>query len=166
VEWPESFYELREGKGCPMCSEGRPDETDFGLRIFAGSVSDAYLQRAAVQRGYTIIIWRGRHVAEPTELSADEAARYWLEVLHVGRALETLLQPVKMNYDLLGNLLPHLHTHVIPRYADDPRPGWPFPFPEDDPPQLDEAAIRRDAEALRAIAGGFRSGADEVEPQM
>jgi diadenosine tetraphosphate (Ap4A) HIT family hydrolase len=151
VEWPASFYELREGTGCAMCGEGRPEETRFGARILAGKLSDAYLQRADIQRGYTISIWRGRHVAEPTELEADEAAAYWLEVLNVARALEQHLQPVKMNYDLLGNSLPHLHTHLVPRYADDPRPGWPFPFPEGEPPQLEEEPFRRDVEALRAL---------------
>jgi diadenosine tetraphosphate (Ap4A) HIT family hydrolase len=151
VEWPASFYELREGKGCPMCGEGRPEETRFGARIFAGEVSDAYLQRADIQRGYTVSIWRGRHVAEPTELDPDEAAAYWLEVVRVGRALEEHLQPVKMNYDLLGNSLPHMHTHLVPRYADDPRPGWPFPFPDSERPQLEEEPFRRDVEALRAL---------------
>jgi diadenosine tetraphosphate (Ap4A) HIT family hydrolase len=151
VEWPDSFYALRRGDGCPMCAEGRPDETCFGLRIHAGDVSDAYLQRADVQRGYTIVIWRGRHVAEPTDLSDDEAAQYWREVLAVGRALEEVLQPVKLNYDTLGNSLPHLHTHVVPRYADDPRPGWPFPFPEGEAPPLPEEGLRADAEALRAF---------------
>ena len=134
-----------------MCAEGRPEETLRGSRIFEGAVSDAYLQRADIQRGYTIVVWRGRHVAEPTELSREEAAAYWLEVLAVGRALEEHLGPVKMNYDLLGNSLPHLHTHVLPRYADDPRPGWPFPFPETDPPATDEAAFEADVEALRAL---------------
>ncbi len=135
-----------------MCAEGRPDETRFGIRIFAGEVSDAYLQRTNLQRGYTIVIWRGRHVAEPTELREEEAAQYWRELLHVGRALETHLQPVKLNYDLLGNSLPHLHAHVIPRYADDPKPGWPFPFPEEWPPPMDEDELRRDAAALRELA--------------
>lgn len=134
-----------------MCAEGRPDETPFGARVFAGEVSDAYLQRAAIQRGYTVSIWRGRHVAEPTELSDDEAAAYWLEVVRVGRALEEHLAPVKVNYDTLGNSLPHLHTHVLPRYADDPRPGWPFPFPEEEAPPLDEGEFRRDVEVLRAL---------------
>jgi diadenosine tetraphosphate (Ap4A) HIT family hydrolase len=134
-----------------MCAEGRPGETRFGARIFAGEVSDAYLQRAAVQRGYTIVIWRGRHVAEPTELADDEAARYWLEVLRVARALEAHLRPVKTNYDLLGNELPHLHTHLVPRYADDPRPGWPFPFPEEERPPIEERAFRADVEALRGL---------------
>ena len=87
VEWPASFYELRRGEGCAMCAEGRPDDVPWGARIFAGEVSDAYLQRAEIQRGYTVVVWRGRHVAEPTELAADEAAGYWLEVVHVARAL-------------------------------------------------------------------------------
>jgi diadenosine tetraphosphate (Ap4A) HIT family hydrolase len=136
-----------------MCAQGRPDETPYGTRIFAGEVSDAYLQRADTQRGYTISIWRGRHVAEPTELEPDEASAYWLEVMRVARALESHLQPVKMNYDLLGNSLPHLHTHLVPRYADDPRPGWPFPFPEGEPPSIEEEAFRRDVEALRGWLG-------------
>ena len=58
-----------------------------------------------------------------------------------------------MNYDVLGNSLPHLHTHVLPRYADDPRPGWPFPFPENDPPAYPDRVLRADVEALRAILG-------------
>lgn len=133
-----------------MCAQGRPDETEHGARFFAGEVADAYLQKANVQRGYSVVIWRGRHVAEPTELSAEEAAQYWLELLEAGRRIEQRLQPVKLNYDILGNSLPHLHTHVVPRYADDPKPGWPFPFPEDEPPRIEEGQFRSDLEALRA----------------
>jgi diadenosine tetraphosphate (Ap4A) HIT family hydrolase len=35
-----------------------------------------------------------------------------------------------MNYETLGNSLPHLHTHLLPRYLVDPRPGRPFPLPD------------------------------------
>ena len=133
-----------------MCTQGRPDETEHGARFFAGEVTDAYLQKANIQRGYSVVVWRGRHVAEPTELAAEEAAQYWRELLEVGRRIEQRLEPVKLNYDILGNSLPHLHTHVIPRYADDPKPGWPFPFPEDEPGQIEEGQFRRDLEALRA----------------
>jgi diadenosine tetraphosphate (Ap4A) HIT family hydrolase len=151
VEWPASFYALRRGEGCGFCAEGRPDETPWGARVFAGEVTDAYLQRADVQRGYTVVVWRGRHVAEPTELEPEEAAAFWLELVLVGRVLERRFAPVKMNYEVLGNTLPHLHAHVLPRYADDPRPGWPFPFPEDERPPQDEAVFRADVEALRAL---------------
>ena len=130
-----------------MCSQGRPEETEHGARFFKGDVADAYLQKEDIQRGYSVVIWRGRHVAEPTELSDQEAAQYWLELLEVGRRLERL-EPVKLNYDILGNSLPHLHTHVIPRYAEDPRPGWPFPFP-DDAGKHAEDAFSRALELLR-----------------
>jgi diadenosine tetraphosphate (Ap4A) HIT family hydrolase len=149
MEWPRSFYDLKRGEGCPMCAQGRPDETPRGARFFAGQVADAYLQKENVQRGYSVVIWRGRHVAEPTELSEEEAAQYWREVLEAARRIERHLQPVKLNYDILGNWVPHLHTHVIPRYADDPKPGWPFPFPEGDPGKMDEDRFRSDLEALR-----------------
>jgi diadenosine tetraphosphate (Ap4A) HIT family hydrolase len=151
MEWPESFYAWRRGEGCPICAEGRPDETDFGIRIFAGEVSDAYLQRDGRQRGYVVASWRGRHVAEPTELTTEEAARYWLEVLRVGGAIEAAFRPVKLNYETLGNAVPHLHTHVMPRYADDPRPGFPFPHPAGRPQPHPEDALRRDAETLRGL---------------
>jgi diadenosine tetraphosphate (Ap4A) HIT family hydrolase len=151
MEWPASFYVLRRGEGCPMCEQGRPEETKSGARFFAGEVSDAYLQKADIQRGYSVVVWRGRHVAEPTELSTDEASSYWHEVLEAARRIERRLQPVKLNYQLFGNALPHLHTHVIPRYPRDPRPGWPFPFPEgEDPGPIDDEQFRDDLEALRA----------------
>ena len=37
----------------------------------------------------------------------------------------------------------------MPRYADDPKPGWPFPFPEETQPPIDEETFRGDLEALR-----------------
>jgi diadenosine tetraphosphate (Ap4A) HIT family hydrolase len=150
VEWPAAFYEWKAGRGCPICEEGRPDSTPLGVRFFAGRVCDAYLVRADIQRGLAMAVWRGRHVAEPTELTEAEAADYGREVLAVGRAIESVLAPVKVNYDLLGNSVPHLHTHIVPRYADDPRPGWPFPFPDPDPPPMPQERLQSDVEALRA----------------
>jgi len=136
MEWPASFYDMRSGVGCPLCAQGRPEETAHGARFFAGEVVDGHHRRADIQRGLSIVTWHGRHVAEPTELEPDEAAAFWRELLEIGRAIEVAFAPVKMNYNLLGNEVPHLHAHVVPRYADDPRPGWQFPFPEDAVPEL------------------------------
>ena len=71
----------------------------------------------------------------------------------MGRAIEAAFRPVKMNYETLGNAVPHLHTHVMPRYADDPRPGFPFPNPADRPPPHPVEALRRDADTLRGLLG-------------
>lgn len=150
--WPENWEALVDGRACPMCQD-RTDDNGSGVRIHAARYSDAYLQRASAQRGYTIVMWRGRHVVEPTELDPDEATGYWLEVLRVAEALQRHYRPVKMNYETLGNMVPHLHTHLVPRYADgDPAPGRPFPFlVQDERPSLPEEALQRDAEALRSL---------------
>jgi hypothetical protein len=85
LNWPDDWSARVTGEVCSMCEAGRPDDDGYGVRIFAGRYADAYLQRARVQTGYTKVIWRGRHVVEPTELSDEESAEYWREVLLVAR---------------------------------------------------------------------------------
>lgn len=150
--WPADWDALTRGEGCGMCGSQRPDEDDWGVRIHSTAAADAMLQRADLQRGYTIVIWRGRHVTEPFELHADEASGYWAEVHRVAAALSAYYRPLKMNYATLGNSLPHLHTHLIPRYVVDPAPGRPFPM--DPSGQLVPAEqLRRDAAELRTLMG-------------
>jgi diadenosine tetraphosphate (Ap4A) HIT family hydrolase len=154
-EWPMDWTERVRGKDCAMCAGGRADVAHGSSRVFAGRVSDAYLVRNDVgQRGYCVVIWRGRHVSDPTELSADEARDYFDEVLRVGRAIERQYKPIKMNFEMLGNSLPHLHTHVIPRYLDDGEPGQPSHFmriARPDEAKIPEAQYASDLTALRAL---------------
>jgi diadenosine tetraphosphate (Ap4A) HIT family hydrolase len=151
-EWPRNWPELIRGVGCEMCEAGRPDAGRYGIRIYEGKYSDAYLQRAGVQRGYTLVIWRGRHVSEPTELDEAEAAGYWAEVLAVARALISVYEPLKMNYETLGNSLPHLHTHLVPRYTEDPRPGQPFPLSAQPPDEkIPDDRLLAEAAELRSL---------------
>jgi diadenosine tetraphosphate (Ap4A) HIT family hydrolase len=151
-EWPRNWPELIRGVGCGMCQGDRPEADQFGIRILEGTYSDAYLQRADVQRGYTLVIWRGRHVNEPTELDETEAAGYWAEVLTVARALIAMYKPLKMNYETLGNSQPHLHTHLVPRYSEDPRPGQPFPLAaQQDQGRIPEDRLLAEAAELRYL---------------
>ncbi|HEX6621574.1 MAG TPA: hypothetical protein VF024_18075 [Solirubrobacteraceae bacterium] len=54
MEWPAAFYDRRDGIGCPLCDEGRPEATAHAVRFFAGEVSDADLVRADIQRGLSV----------------------------------------------------------------------------------------------------------------
>jgi diadenosine tetraphosphate (Ap4A) HIT family hydrolase len=67
----------------------------------------------------------------------------------LSRALHDVFEPKKMNYLTLGNWVPHLHTHLIPRYEDDPASGAPFPIPLERRPALPEAQVRSDVRRLR-----------------
>lgn len=69
--------------------------------------------------GYCRIIWND-HVAEMSDLAPDARA-HLMDVVHaVEASLRRLLQPGKINLAALGNRVPHLHWHVIPRFPDDP----------------------------------------------
>jgi len=149
--WPAQWDAIRSGRSCPVCDEGRPDEADGRLRIFAGQVVDAYLDRADSVQGYILAFFRGRHVVEPTELTDGEAQRFWRELLFVARAIEGEYSPVKLNLMFLGNAMPHLHAHLIPRYSDDPDAGGPSRLmmrpPERRP--MDDAVYLSQVDALR-----------------
>ena len=152
--WPTDWNARVLGHGCAMCDDVGGDDKPNGIRFFAGQCSDAYLGRRGPARGYAYVIWRGRHVAEPTELTQIEACEYWGEVLRAARAIERLFTPCKMNYQLLGNGVPHLHAHLIPRYLDDIAPNMPLPsaaWAQGERNPFLEAQVRADADSLRAL---------------
>jgi diadenosine tetraphosphate (Ap4A) HIT family hydrolase len=155
-QWPDNFDALRRGDGCPMCGRSE-DETPHGVRVFAGAWADGYLGRYPVRRGYAYVIWKGRHVAEPWELSAEESAGFWSEVGRVARAVEDRYQPAKMNWLSLGNGVPHLHVHLVPRPHDDPRAGWPLEseaFHVEATTPVEQGELEAEAAALRAALPG------------
>lgn len=72
------------------------------------------------------MIWSG-HVREMTDLDATARDMFMKVVWQVEQAIQSVMRPEKINLASLGNLTPHLHWHVIPRYVDDshfPQPVW------------------------------------------
>jgi diadenosine tetraphosphate (Ap4A) HIT family hydrolase len=109
-----------------MCHDLDSDNKAHGVRVLNGRWTDAYLGRYPVRPGYAYVIWKGRHVSEPTELSDAESVGFWTEVTLVASAIEKRYKPLKMNWLSLGNGVPHLHVHLVPRYLDDPAAGGPL----------------------------------------
>jgi diadenosine tetraphosphate (Ap4A) HIT family hydrolase len=154
--WPSDWEERKTGKDCPMCAEGRPEEGFDGSRVLASERCDAYLVRDEIARGYTVLVWRGRHVAEPTELTDEESVSFWFDTLVVCRALERHYRPAKLNLLMLGNSVPHLHTHIVPRYVHDPDPGRPLGFMGRDSeappfPRIPEEDYAQDVAVLKEL---------------
>lgn len=63
--WPAEFARKKRGENCPQCEAGRVDETEHGVRYFAGDHADGYLQRQGPTPGYSVVIFCGRHVGDP-----------------------------------------------------------------------------------------------------
>ncbi|QGZ40897.1 diadenosine tetraphosphate (Ap4A) HIT family hydrolase [Pseudoduganella flava] len=76
--------------------------------------------------GFTRVVWNA-HVKEMTDLAPHERERVMRAVWAVEQAQRDVLAPHKVNVASFGNMTPHVHWHVIPRYADDmhfPNPTW------------------------------------------
>jgi diadenosine tetraphosphate (Ap4A) HIT family hydrolase len=152
--WPADWEARMAGKECPLCTAIGRGDNDFSLHICDGAFSEVRLERRSQLPGYCIVVWKGRHVAEPTDLQPTEAAGYWQDVLEAGRAVQRQFNPIKLNYLTLGNGVPHLHTHVLPRYLDDPAPGGPIPWEAIFRPEpVPEAELRQQATDLRHLLG-------------
>jgi diadenosine tetraphosphate (Ap4A) HIT family hydrolase len=86
--------------------------------------TEAYLHDDQFFAGWTILVLK-RHATELFQLSREERSRLIDEVALAADHLADEFRAVKMNYELLGNQLPHIHWHLIPRRADDPAPLEP-----------------------------------------
>lgn len=76
--------------------------------------------------GFCRVIWNA-HVKEMTDLAITDRSALMQAVCKVEQSIRDVMQPHKINLASLGNMVPHLHWHVIPRYQDDahfPNPVW------------------------------------------
>ncbi|MCJ7578066.1 MAG: HIT family protein [candidate division Zixibacteria bacterium] len=90
-------------------------------------VSTAILCTNQICRGYTILIYNKAHITELFQLEREDRIAYSEDLVNVAKAIYDAYHPHKMNYELLGNILPHLHWHIIPRLKTDPiELHWPI----------------------------------------
>ncbi|HEX7810845.1 MAG TPA: HIT family protein [Burkholderiales bacterium] len=103
--------------GCALCLE------PGGEVLWDDGFARVVLVGDADHPGFCRVILNA-HKKEMTDLAEVERSRLMNTVYAVEKLLRELLQPEKINLASFGNMVPHLHWHVIPRYADDPHfPG-------------------------------------------
>jgi len=107
---------------CIMCRRWQ-DEPD--LRIIELEHSFVQLNRDQFFPGYSFVIAR-EHYTELFHLDQQTRQALIEEVNQVAGALYQVYTPTKMNYELLGNMVPHMHWHLVPRFDTDPL--WPRPI--------------------------------------
>jgi diadenosine tetraphosphate (Ap4A) HIT family hydrolase len=117
---PDEWERLRNGAECPICLDGKP----FGI-IAELEVSYVTSGEEAALKGSCAIFLK-RHAVELYELSPEEAAAYMRDVQRAAKAVHEITGAVKLNYEIHGNTIPHLHLHMFPRYVGDPFEGRPI----------------------------------------
>lgn len=108
--------------GCDLCEllsgEAAP--------IWRNAQLSIVLVDDAAYPGFCRVVWN-EHVKEMTDLGAADRNAVMQAVWNVEEALREVMAPHKINVASLGNMTPHVHWHVIPRYQDDaqfPGPVW------------------------------------------
>jgi diadenosine tetraphosphate (Ap4A) HIT family hydrolase len=107
---------------CPMCGKWAAESE---LRITELEHCYVSLNRDQFFAGYCFVFTRD-HVTELFHLDPATRQGVMEEVNRVARVLAELFRPTKINYELLGNMVPHMHWHLVPRFTDDPL--WPRPI--------------------------------------
>ena len=109
---------------CVLCKDELKAEE--GKLIWRGDDSRVILVNDQDLPGFCRVIWN-RHVTEMTDLNYGEREHIMTLVFAVEEAIRHVMHPDKVNIAALGNMVPHIHWHVIPRFKDDaffPGSAW------------------------------------------
>ncbi len=109
-------------EGCWVCENLHEPAS---LVVYESQTCVAKLNPDQLFKGYTFVTLKW-HEEDFQELSDRDRRSFLEDMSKVGKALKAALSPDKVNYELLGNAMPHLHWHVIPRYLSDPMWGRPI----------------------------------------
>jgi len=131
---------------CRACGGAWPPAEAF---IADCGPAKAYLHEDQFFPGWTLLVLT-RHATELWELAADERHALIDSVAELARALVVEYDARKMNYELLGNELPHIHWHLVPRRADDPAPRRPVWMHPHEARVLSRSEQRARIDAIRA----------------
>ena len=137
-------------EGCPACTGAWPSSSQ---RIADFTTSVAYLHDDQFFPGWSFLVLK-RHATELWQLAPSERTSLMEEVTRVAQALAAAFDAVKINYELLGNQIAHIHWHLIPRRKDDPIPSEPVWTLSHAPRALPAAERRARIEAVRAQLRG------------
>ena len=133
---------------CVLCKDELKAEE--GQLIWRGDDCRVILVNDPDLPGFCRVIWN-RHVAEMTDLSYGEREHIMTLVFAVEEAVRHVMHPDKVNIAALGNMVPHIHWHIIPRFKDDtffPGSAWSKKTQETSNDVLE--ARRKKTEALPA----------------
>lgn len=135
---------------CKACSRTWPREDHFILDL---GLSKVYLHEDQFFPGWMVVVLQ-HHATELFQLTPNERSQLMEEVTRVAETLADVYHAKKINYELLGNQLPHIHWHIIPRLSDDPAPQEPVWRVPHDPVLLTGSPLR---DTLNRITHHFRT---------
>ncbi len=117
---PERWSALCSGEACPICRQGKPWDIVAELEA-----SWATMSEASPVPGYVCLVSQ-IHAVELHDLPETAGAAFMRDAQLVSKAVAAATGAIKINYEIHGNSIPHLHMHFFPRYRGDRFEGQPI----------------------------------------
>ena len=121
----EEWVSISKEENCPVCRNLPPPEDDIEIWEFETSWLCA-IPRVCLKG--TCYLLLKPHAIELFDLDEETLLSFMKEAQIAAKALKEVTNATKINYELHGNTIPHLHMHLFPRYLDDPFPGLPINY--------------------------------------
>jgi diadenosine tetraphosphate (Ap4A) HIT family hydrolase len=139
---------MKAGHGCAFDAP-RADNTAHWDLVARLETSSWYLPHNQMYRGHGVLVFDPRHATQLDDLTKAEWLAYAADLHRVTTAIVGVCEPDHLNVESLGNVMPHLHWHVVPRYRDDGRWGQPI-WAQSIEAQPERRLAERDRAALLA----------------
>ena len=132
--------------GCIVCMDSPMPK---GMHVIAEtSMVRAVSNEQVTITGYVCVTCK-KHAIEPFELTVEEQREFWTDSMLIAQGVADVIRPIKMNYEIHGNTMPHLHMHLFPRIPGDVYVGYPihnratFDHSSEDLENLKQGIIKR-----------------------
>ena len=123
---------------CMYCErDARQSELMYPVKEY--ELATVFLHRNTVYPGRCILAMN-RHVRTMTDLSDEERDAFFAIATSVARAIEAVFSPDQINYLMLGDIRPHLHLHLVPKYENGADFGQIFRMMPEEGDMMDDAA--------------------------
>ncbi len=128
---PEHWLFQSQKENCPYCRKDEDTSQSSTLKLF--KYSELCAHPRVCLKGTCYLITR-EHYVELFDLDDEVLLGFMKEVQIAARVLKDVSGAFKINYEIHGNTVPHLHLHLFPRYIDDPFAGVPIDTSRSEPP--------------------------------
>lgn len=158
----EQWTTISRQEYCYDCVHLQTGQNQHGYPIANLSVSRLDLMKSQFVPGACILYCR-RHVLEPYDLNLEERQAFFEDLMLSARALANVFLPIKMNYQILGNMSPHLHAYLQPRFYGDVEPAWPID-PWKEKVFLSDSEYRERISSIQEALRNLRKEEEHLDP--
>lgn len=155
---PATWAKYLSKEGCPVCTRTTEDRLPMARHIADLSVSRLIADRNTCLKGYCSLVLKP-HVIEIYELSDADSAAFMRDTKVASLALKKTTGAVKLNYEIHGNTIPHMHMHLWPRQIGDRFENGPIDWRGKTPKTYEDGDFEDFIERMKTAINEVEQGA-------